>query len=86
VTINIETFKTFCIVCIKEIPKERRMQRSITCSKECKAVLRKFYRAVADSKKCRLCAKPSTLEERRQYKLWLKATNPVKLGRPKKAK
>lgn len=64
---------TFCIIDTKEIPVERQVKRSSTCSKECAAKLTAIRRAVVDSRKCRHCGKPSSPEERRLFQQFKKS-------------
>lgn len=80
--------QTYCIVDRKPIPEERAKNKSNTCTKECNKLLSQMRRARTDARKCRVCAKPSSPEERKAYQAWLRSHpeyKPVKLGRPTKS-
>lgn len=85
--IDFAALPTYCIVDRKLIPPERAAKRSVTCGGECAGTLRKIRRGLTDKRRCRICAKPSTPDERRAFKRWRKAdpefTNSTgKRGRP----
>lgn len=68
-----EEFKLYCVVDKKPIPMERIVQRSITCCDTCQDQLRKVRLAIINTRKCMVCFKPSTAEERqlfRRFKAW----------------
>lgn len=62
--------RLYCTVCTSAIPEQRATQRATTCTKECKAKLKAFYRAKALERKCRHCNHPSSPEERREFQQW----------------
>lgn len=74
---------TYCIVDCKPIPEERERRKSTTCCDECRDELNKQRRERKDTKVCRLCARPSTPEERILFNRWRRETfPPAKRGRP----
>lgn len=76
---------TYCIVDRQEIPLDRAIRKSNTCTRECAKTLRAIQRARVDQRRCRICAKPSTPEERKAFQAFLRSHpeyKPVKRGRP----
>lgn len=76
----------YCIVDRKEIPPARAARTSVrTCSNECRKILLAHHRALRDLAICRACSKPSTPEQRKDFKQWKKTQGPAaKRGRPRK--
>jgi hypothetical protein len=67
-----DDIKTLCIICGDEIPKDRIMHGAITCSKGHANLRRAQLQAITDKKECRYCRRPSTPEDRGEYKLFRK--------------
>lgn len=78
----------YCIVDRVAIPHERAIKKSNTCGDACAKILKAKRRALVDQRRCRVCNKPSTPEERKAYQAFLRA-NPefkkAKRGRPRNA-
>lgn len=62
--------KLYCMICRKEIPAERAIKRSNTCTNACRDKLKSLRRYWVTLRHCQICAKPSTPEQRRLYKEW----------------
>lgn len=81
--------QTYCMICREPIPENRAVNRSTTCQKDCNKTLQKMRRARVDARKCRVCAKPSTPDQRKAFQAFLRSNpehRPAKQGRPLKAK
>lgn len=79
--------QTYCIVDREQIPEDRAVRKSNTCSKECAKKLKAIRREHTDARRCRHCNKPSTPEERRAFAAFLRSNpnyKPPKRGRPHK--
>jgi hypothetical protein len=76
----------FCVICKKPVPEERVMLKAVTCSTAHTTQLANLRRRKRDAKKCRYCQQPSTLEERKEFKLWRDSNRVETRGRKKKAK
>jgi hypothetical protein len=57
-----------CIICTKDIPQDRNIKGSVTCSAECAEKRRKAQRTLQDDRECRYCSRPASREEREAYK------------------
>ena len=62
--------KLYCVVCRTLVDEERIQRGAFTCSKQCATKLRNIRRRIHDLHKCRHCSRPSTPEERRQFRKW----------------
>lgn len=74
-----------CAVCNGPLPPKRAYSRTrYTCSPECRQKLKAFQKQVVDAKYCRVCMRPSTPEEREQFKAFRRSTGELKgeRGRP----
>jgi hypothetical protein len=58
----------YCIMCKAEIPQERNIKGSVTCSAECAERRRKAQRTLQDDRECRYCSRPASRDERAAYK------------------
>jgi hypothetical protein len=68
---ELQAFLPRCMVCGDPIPDRRARARKETCGKTaCGVTLKQWRRAVLESRKCPACYKPSTPEEREDYKQW----------------
>lgn len=80
---------TFCLICKSNIAEDRMLKRSVVCSDECAKARKRMLSALRDRRKCLICGKPSTPEERLQFQRWRRSQAdyaPRKRGRPTKAK
>lgn len=77
---------TYCVVDQVEIPEDRERRHAVTCSVECKKKLAAIRKSVKNqAKKCPMCYRPCTPEERILFQRWRRETFPIpKKGRPKK--
>lgn len=62
-----------CLVCGDQIPAERVVRRSVTCTAEHAKILNLERRRLRDLTRCRFCNRPNTPEERRSYAAWRKS-------------
>ena len=49
-----------CIICTKDIPQDRNIKGSVTCSAECAEKRRKAQRTLQDDRECRYCSRPAS--------------------------
>jgi predicted nucleic acid-binding Zn ribbon protein len=74
-----------CIRCQKPIPLARFLKKSYTCSDPCATAIRKEQSRLDHARACRLCHRPATPEQIRDWQAWAKAKGLVlKVGRPRK--
>ena len=74
-----------CAVCRGPLPAKRAYARTrYTCSPECRNALRAFQKLVVDAKYCHVCMRPSTPEEREEFKAFRRSKGQLKgeRGRP----
>lgn len=74
-----------CAVCKGPLPAKRAYARTrYTCSPECRNALRAFQKLVVDAKYCHVCMRPSTPEERDEFKAFRRSKGQLKgeRGRP----
>lgn len=74
-----------CAVCRGPLPAKRAYARTrYTCSPECRNALRAFQKLVVDAKYCHVCMRPSTPEERDEFKAFRRSKGQLKgeRGRP----
>ena len=74
-----------CAVCTGPLPPKRAYARTrYTCSPECRNTLRAFQKLVVDAKYCHVCMRPSTPEEREEFKRFRRSKGQLKgeRGRP----
>ena len=76
----------FCTHCGTKIPWARFWKKGSTCSDECATAIRQVRRRRRDSRYCRLCNKPSTLEQRALWREFARERLKMKRGRRPKAK
>lgn len=57
-----------CVICTEQVPQDRVAQGAITCTKEHAKERENRLRTWKDSRECRYCGKPSTLEQRSAYR------------------
>jgi predicted nucleic acid-binding Zn ribbon protein len=76
----------YCVICKKPVPEDRVMLKAVTCSTAHTTQLANLRRRKRDTKKCRYCQQPSTLEERKLFKLWRDSIRVETRGRKKKPK
>lgn len=82
----LKRFKTFCIICTRRISRQRQRRRAITCGAVHQKLLTKLRKIERDHRLCSVCGKPSTPDERRQFRAFRASLNgdaPRKRG-PKK--
>ena len=74
-----------CAVCRGPLPPKRAYARTrYTCGPECRVALRAFQKLVIDAKYCHVCMRPSTPEEREEFKRFRRSKGQLKgeRGRP----
>jgi predicted nucleic acid-binding Zn ribbon protein len=62
-----------CLICGDQIPADRVVRKSVTCTAEHAKVLNLERRRLRDLTRCRFCNRPNTPEERRQFAAWRKS-------------
>jgi hypothetical protein len=67
--IDIHDLVMHCVVCKKPMPDTRR-RNAITCSPACTLARRRYWFSKLDAKMCRYCYKPSTPEQRAEFRQW----------------
>lgn len=58
-----------CLMCENKIPPDR-PKNAVTCSKECTVARKNYWMSKLDAKMCRYCMKPSTPDQRAEYRQW----------------
>jgi hypothetical protein len=66
----LKRYKTFCVLCTRRIPRKRQRRRSITCGTEHQKMLTAMRKAERDHRQCSHCGRPSTPDERGQFRAW----------------
>lgn len=81
-------FTPRCMACGGLIPPNRAGDsRRNTCSPECAAVMKEFRRQVTKSRKCLLCLRPASEQERADFRAWrLARGKQERSGRPPQVK
>lgn len=75
--------KMYCVIDGNEIDDEKVKRKAVTCSHECKLLLKAFRRKQRSEIICSACRRPSTPEERQEFKRWRRETQPSRpQGRP----
>lgn len=64
----LKRYKTFCVLCTRRIPRKRQRRRAITCSAEHQKRLTAMRKVERDHRQCSVCGRPSTPDERRQFR------------------
>lgn len=76
-----------CVICTRPLPEDRIAKGAITCrpaEKDCAKIHKMARRARRDMRSCRHCYRPSTPEQRADFKRWMRERGMVKRGRPAK--
>jgi len=63
-------YKTFCVLCKRRIPRKRQRRRAITCKPKHQQMLTAMRKAERDRRQCSHCGRPSTPDERGQFREW----------------
>lgn len=76
----LKRYKTFCVLCRRRIPRKRQRRRAITCSTEHQKRLTAMRKIERDHRQCSHCGRPSSPDERGQFRAWRtsKALDPHK--------
>jgi hypothetical protein len=82
----LKNFKTFCVICRRRIPRSRHRRRAITCSAAHQKRLTKLRKIERDHRLCSVCGKPSTPDEKRQFRLFRTSLVTQDASRRSKAK
>jgi len=61
-------YKTFCVLCKRPIPRKRQRRRAITCKTKHQQMLTAMRKAERDRRQCSHCGRPSTPDERVQFR------------------
>jgi hypothetical protein len=69
-TLELEHFRPKCAYCGGEIDADRARKRKRTCSDEHTRLFAQFRRYLWSMTRCPSCYRPSTPEERKEYKQW----------------
>jgi hypothetical protein len=77
----LKRFKTFCVICTRRIPRKRQRRRAVTCKTFHQKLLTRMRKAERDHRQCSHCGRPSTPDERVQFRAF--RTSQVQ-GRPKR--
>jgi hypothetical protein len=78
-----EMTKFTCINCPNPIPLSRFLKKSCTCSTTCFAVVRKEQARLLHQNRCRMCHRPCTPQQMKDWQSWAKERGIVlKRGRP----
>ena len=81
---QLNAFALRCVVCGKDVPKNRATRRKDTCSVECYDHLKQWRKHLQNSRRCQSCLAPYTERQRAEFRLWRQETGSlrVKRGRP----
>jgi hypothetical protein len=66
----LKRYKTRCVLCGKRIPRKRQRRRSITCTAKHQKTLTAMRKAERDHRQCSHCGRPSTPDERAEFRAW----------------
>ena len=64
-----------CVMCGDAISPDRVTRKAVTCSEAHARDLKNARRILRDMTRCRLCNRPSTPEERKEFTAWRKERN-----------
>jgi hypothetical protein len=64
----LKRFKTFCVICTRRIPRKRHRRRAITCKTDHQKLLTRLRKIERDNRQCSHCGRPSTPDERVQFR------------------
>jgi len=66
----LKRYKTFCVLCGRRIPRKRQRRRSITCAAKHQKMLTAMRKAERDHRQCSHCGRPTTQDEKVQFRHW----------------
>lgn len=66
----LRSFRTFCVLCTRPIPRKRQRRRAVTCSERHQKKLTKLRKMERDHRQCSHCGKPVTPDEIAEFRLW----------------
>lgn len=75
----------FCVVCGADVPLERKIKRSITCTAEHAKQRKAQLRARKEAKICKYCDQPATPEQVADFKAWRRDRNAKRRAEQKAA-
>lgn len=70
-----------CMVCKKEINKTRFRRGSGTCSEACAQIVTKIRKLMRDQERCKMCNRPCTDEEVKDWRAWRRDRGKLRAGR-----
>lgn len=73
----------FCTICQEPIPPGRDQRQTATCSEKCKNRLDTIRANQRERRKCPHCLKPSTPDERQEFREWRASRGDLKRGATK---
>lgn len=72
-----------CMICRRQIPAGRDQRQTATCSEKCKDRLDAIRANQREQRKCSHCLKPSTPQERAEFREWRASRGDLKRGAAK---
>lgn len=69
----LKSFRTWCVICRRRIPRKRHRRHAITCTDAHQKRLTRLRKLERDRKKCSHCSRPVTPEEMADFRQWRRA-------------